>query len=718
MTLTLVADPGSGNIDQHPSGLVVMRAEDFIGPARGDLTTAADGSSVVGTVVQETQALVVPSSFNDAGTGASYFRRWPLAADTLRIPKATLSPYLSGETSFDAYVSIKVTGDVPSNARYKKTNSYYNPFAGGAAVGVAWGRDTTRIDGINIVPTEQWGDQYLMSEPLRIFWSGISSGTNLVMRAWGVTGGTIELSFDLIYLMPRGGFPSLRQIYGMGFFPFDISANGVVPVDEDNDDTDNVIGKFSVGSTTGAVTGFQDLTTVDFQEAGDEPTNYDITVGRWDGSSPDNDPLDPQSWITFIAAPHYIPDITLINDTFSGSALGTSGVTFATTEGYIVTGSAINSGGPGHPNATSGWTRDGAGNLRCSIPTDTSIPGGGPYAGTPHANCFFGASETLVGGSLDPRDYQHRLIGLEDFTAETTFSADSASDEVNWLFGFQAITQADQLPAVPSMLEDGYGVHLDLTAGVLSARLTLCQATPVVAPSFYTGNILYDFSSTITVDAAYVALTVYRAKVERRRYRVRAKVWLDGTSEPGAWDFDEYMPFRWYGPGGVPPTGFIDYPYDTNWAGDPDHDNVTLPGGPTLGQRSIPGMVAWPNTVCPNQIIYCSEYILTIEPEGATPVDMLVAEEDYNFANRSNDVVIPYATIPSARWVEGSLRKRHFGGDTNGFNVLGWKDGSGGPEMQASAFSQLYELAKIGGILSLSHLRVANRYAGVTTVRG
>jgi hypothetical protein len=691
MTLSLVGDPGNGNIAQHPSGLVVLRAEDFVGPARGDLTTASDSSSVVGTVVQDTQALVVPSTFSSAGTGADYPRRWALASDTLRFPIATLDPYLNGTPSFDAYVSIKVTGGVPSNARYRETNSYFNGFLGGAAVGVAWGRDTTLNSGINIVPTSQWGDQYLMSEPLRIFWSAISAGTNLVLRAWGVTGGTIEHSIDLVYFIPRDG--NLRLRYSMSLFPFDIGSNGVVFQDEDNDDTDNVIGKFSVGSTTGAGVLYQGETTVDYQDAGDEPTNYDITNNEWDGSDPATNPLDPFGWISFIAAPHYIPTTSLINDTFSGAATGGSGILIASSQGYIVNSPGNNFGGPGHPNGTSGWTRDGAGNLRCSIVRSTAIPAGGPYAGTPHATLWFGLEETISAGSTDPRDYQPVLWGLDDFTEETTFAADKATDEVNLMVGFLATT-ATGSPGSVDMTTNGYGVVLSLTGGVLTATLKACSTEGT--PSFYTGDDLYDFSSPITVDAAYAANTVYRVKIERRRYRVRAKVWLDGSSEPSTWDFDEYMPFRWRGSGGTGTSGWIDYPYDTNWAGNLSHDTADLE--PWIDQRSIPGMMAWPNPTCPDQIVAISEILIDIEPEGTTTVDMVVAEENYDFTSRSNDLIIPYASIPSARWVEGSLRARHFGADTNGFNIVAWKDGSGGPEMQASALSQLYELVSLGPI--------------------
>ena len=690
MTLTLVADPGNGNVVQHPSGLVVLRAEDFVGGARGDLTTSADSSSVAGTVVVDTQAFVVPSTLASAGTGASALRRFALAANTLEIPIATLSPLLSANTFFQAMVTLKVEGDVPSNARYKKTHSYYGVDQGGAAAGMAWGRDTTFISGVNI-QTEFYGDQFKVTMPLQIGWSTVSGNTDLVLRIWGVTGGTMSYSLDLVYLMTFGG--DLRLRHNLGNYPvLDLGTNGSVDIDQDNDDTDNIIGKFSVGTVSHAagVEGFSVPT--DFQEAGDEPTAYNITDGDWTGPMPTT-PDDPKSWLSFIAAPQYIPETTLINDPFAGAALGTSGVTFATTEGYILTGSGGNFGGPGHPNGTSGWTRDGAGNIRCSI-VNSAASGTGTYAGFfPHADLTLGVLDIISGSASDPRNYQHTLLGLEDATVETTFACDTASGEVNLLVGFRAFS-GNAFPIDQSFLDNSYGCRLSLSGGVLEAALMVVEEGAITSPTPTNGTI-QDFSSTSTVDAAYAANTVYRVKVERRRYRMRAKVWLDGTSEPGSWTFDEYMPFRWLGGGN---EGFIDYEYDTNWSGDTDHDTVEVDIWYTA-QQSIAGMTCWPNVTTPNQVVRCSEYILTVEPEGTTPVDMLVAEENNDGSSRSNDVTVPYATIPSARFVEGSLRKRHFSSDSLGFNLLGWKDGAGGPEMQASALPIAWELGVLGEFL-------------------
>lgn len=684
MTLSLVDAPSS--IQQFSSGLVAIRAEDFVGPARGDLSVVSDSESVAGSVVKEQQALVVPSTLSSAGTGATVAARWALASDTLRIPVSTLSPYLSSETSFHVIAGLKVVGDVPSNARYKKSHRLFGLFAGGAAVGIAWGRDTTQLAEPSQIFTSLHDGQFKFQPPPQVFWSGISSGTNLVMRAWGVTGGTIELHIDVVYLMPLG---DLRIGHFTGDYgPFQVSSNGGILADEDNDDTDNVIGQFSVGGVHFEGI-FSSFVPSDFQDSEDEPTVYNATTGDWGF-----DPLDPKSWLSFIAAPHYVPSTSLISEgSFAGAitAVGT-GTHHQSSSGYLFRGEQGNFGGPGHPSGT-GWRRDGGGRLRCGIPSSASSPTG-TYAGFfPHAELLIGSTDLVSGSSTDPRNYTHTLLGLEDFIIESTFECDTGSGEVNAIYGFQAYAgTAFASPA--SLLQGGYGLVMRLTGGSLSAELIAIDTPPIVSPTPINGTV-YSFATPSTLDASYTAGDRWRVKVERRRYQLRAKVWLDGTGEPGTWTFDEHMPFRWDESGGSG-VGFIDYPYDTGWSGDTQHDLRPYRIWDTH-QMSLPGVVCWPNATSPQQQVFLDEFYIDIDPAGATPIDMLVSEEDHDGSNRSNAVTIPFATVPSSRFIEGSLRKRHFSGDTLGFNILAWKDGSSGPELQSSAIAAAYELAVLGG---------------------
>lgn len=686
MTLTLVDAPANGAVDQYPSGLVVLRAEDFVGPARGTLTTTADADSVVGTVVTETQALAVPTTIAGAGTSS----RWALASDTIRIPVATLSPYLSSEINFDAMFSIKVSGDVPSNARYEKTHAFFDQFHGGASAGVAWGRDTTLLDGRSI-QTELYDGQFLITAPVTIGWSVISGNTNLVVRVWGVTGGTMSYALDLIYLMPVGGDMRLKHLL-FGYAPMGLAANGVVDPDQDDDVTDNIIGAHSVGivNHTPGVAQAGPGALVDFQQADDEPTAYDISGGDWVGPKPT--PLDPNSWMAFIAAPQYIPETVLVDDPFTAIApsvsLGVMGP-----QGYVLSDTLQGVGGPGHSSGFNGWTGDGASAINCYFPSSASQPSGS-YGSFPHAHLWVGLSGLPLGVSdTDPRNYTHTLFGLEDHTSETTWACNRADGEVGSLIGFQSFSGTDfPDPVLVGMTNNGYGVKLVLSGGVLTATLAACETTTIAGPTPTNGTI-YEFATPITLDASYTAGDTYRVKVERRRYRLRAKVWEDGTSEPGSWTFDEYMPFRWDEIAGSG-TGFIDYPYNTGWAGNAAHDEVIADIWDEHQQSIVTYMVYIPGANSPEQHVISEDYKVWIDPVGASPIDMLVAEEDWNGANHSNNVTIPFSTVPSHRFVEGSLRKRHFSLDTRGWNILAWKDGGAGPEMQSSGLPLAWEKAR------------------------
>lgn len=696
MTLSLVDAP-AGSIEQHPSGLIVLRAEDFVGPARAGLSTVADADSVSGTVVLEEQAFAVPTTTAGAGSG-TVSTRWGLASDTLRIPVSTISPYMTGFTRIHAYAGLKVLGDVPSNARYKKSHCLFNFLANGAQAGMCWGRDTSVRDDPDQMQTSLYGDQYKLQRSLLI-WSDISLGTNLTLRAWGVTGGSMQFYIDLVYLMPHDRADNLSILFSGNFYrPFQLASNGVVLVDQDNDDTDNVVGKVSVGGAH-FFEGMGGTTSpLDFQDAEDEPTVYNVTGNDWGV-----DPVDPRSWLSFIAAPHYIPATSLVSEaSFAGAATG-NGIIHQSASGYLFLGELGNFGGPGHPAGT-GWRRDGAGRIRCAIPSSASV--GGAFSTTAHAELWIGLSEVISGAATDPRNYTHTLLGLEDFIMESTFECDTSSGEVNTMYGFTAYG-GSAFPAgtQASLLRNGYGLVMRLTGGALSADLLVIETTNIVGATFTNGAV-YSFAGPTTLDASYTAGDRWRVKIERRRYRLRAKVWEDGTSEPGSWTFDAYMPFRWDESGGSG-VGFIDYPYDTNWAGDTAHDIRFAPVYDDF-QMSLPTIMCFPQTTgAPQQIVYLDECYIDIDPEGASPIDMLVSEQNYDGGSPSNDETIPYATIPAARFVEGSLRKRHFSADTLGFNVLAWKNGSAGPELQASMIPILYELGKLGQFLPQIYRRTA-----------
>jgi hypothetical protein len=136
--------------------------------------------------------------------------------------------------------------------------------------------------------------------------------------------------------------------------------------------------------------------------------------------------------------------------------------------------------------------------------------------------------------------------------------------------------------------------------------------------------------------------------------------------------------------------GFIDHPYDTNWTSSADHDIWDVL--PWQASWSTPGLLALPGLMQPEMKITVEHFKVTCDPHGASVVDMFVQEENYDGTDASNELTIPYSTLPSWRMVDGTFRHRHFGSDTNGFNLRAWKDG-GTPELQLSGLPMAWERA-------------------------
>ena len=142
MALTLVT--ATSPVNQLANGIISIRCEDYVGAARGTLTTTADGASVAGTVVAETQTIAVQTTFVTRGT------LYGGVANTVVVPKAdlTLDPDADSyhvfismfDTDSNGYVKISgivegghcvvLRGYLASEAAYVGDNSW----------GTSWGQ--------------------------------------------------------------------------------------------------------------------------------------------------------------------------------------------------------------------------------------------------------------------------------------------------------------------------------------------------------------------------------------------------------------------------------------------------------------------------------------------------------------------------------------------------------------------------------------------------
>lgn len=684
MTLSLVTLPSS--IQQYPSGLIALRCADFMGPARGTLSSVADGDSLAGNVVLEEQAIAVATSV------VSFSTRFAAAADTLRVPWSTLTALFPGGT-FGAYfmVSVKATGDTPAGGDASgATHLRWATNSLGPAL--TFGRDTTLLNNTSIWRSV-WGDQFLISDPQFISTSSMT-GTNMVLRLWGITGGTLQFALDALYVIPR------ISDFGVSSFPsdfpvFSFDSDGAMFIDEDTDPSGVPIG--GDHSTTWMEQNpiANIFTLADIQEANDEPTYLDINGnGLWDGST-DPPGADPPSLLALMAAPIYLPAQSLISDPFSNSHLSddSTNPVVSTPAKFTKTLFVGNYGGA---PIEKGWS-EVSGFARARIPAGV-VAGVGFY---PQCLMVFGNGPVITGETNTP-DHQHPLLTqLEDCVQTFSFDIDTVAEvKLGCGQGGGATITTYNTHALLEL--DGAGA---LTLSLVSQASQMGAASS--DPSTDTRQVI---DGPVTITGSYSAGTTYWAKVERRRYHWRAKCWADGDPEPG-WQVEgfAYMLAR-NSTSSV--FSWIAHPYDTNWVGDVNHDFVM--NDPT-DDRGCPFFIAETGNSQPQVDIRVFQYDLELDPAGS-PVDMHIQEEKYDGSAQWDSVTVPYATVPSWRMVEGTARQRHFGLDTHGFNLRLWKDAG---TIQYAAVPILWERAQVSaaGIISLSHLRAGDRYGDRVTLR-
>lgn len=652
-------------IQETASGVISIRCEDYVGPARGTLTTVTDSISVAGTVVKDTQTIALATS------AVSFSTRWALASDTLRIPIADiLSFYDTSAAGLAMLLGLKVLGTGPIDAT--RGSSFYAYDVDASTPSVSFGRDSTYF-GSRAIQKSVWGNQYRIIEPLNISESNFLTGvTNLTIRAWGITGGSQEFYLDVLYLIPFGGL--WNGVYSPSIFtPLELFQNGEVYQDQDNNASSNVLGKFSV-QESGSKSGWPSFvgSPVDYQSANDEPTVFDANQqGLWDGVSGSPPLLDPSSYLMVICATNHLPAQTIISEPFNDTITPGFGVYGTTPQGYSkFYGGANTTGG------ASGW-RENSGYAECFI------RGGQTGNFWPHSEMAFGTKSDVL-GSL-PHQARPILTDLEDCVITFSFSI-TGSAHIKFLAGICD----DPNPGGPGFNFALSGLLVDNASGALTVSLQSLDSRSVSSITSFGGDQFrrnFGSPSSVQITASYTPGNIYWVKVERRRYYWRAKCWADGTSEPSSWAVTGHGSYAKRNTAGTV-IGWLDYPYDDNWASSVDNDTIFSNSGP-LRNRGIPSICAEEGSQSTaDNFLRIHQYDLTVDPVGSSPGDMHIAEVKYDFSAQWDEI-----TVPAGSWriVDAGFRKRHFLADTHGFNINAWKS-SGAPELQYSLIPAMYEL--------------------------
>lgn len=688
----------TGSVTSLKNGIIIVQCKDFIGPARGTLTTISDPLSVVGTVIEDSQTIPVQT------TNTSINQQFGLVDDSMRVDVVSLP--LETDVDYRIYVGARVTGSPPSNALSRVTAlTYGNDVSTGVAGFFGWGIQDAGGSGYKNAPFRRIANGnipyyviYYIGQWFR------ESETYMKLRGWGVTGGNDQTTlFDVLYFVPISelGSPpdpewtSEDFILSARYLPLNFGINGTLLTDEDDDSTSaSWLGAHSV-LTWGDPWTDQQEGQVDFQESEDESTAFNNANTEWDGSGtpPWGTIPDPYAYLAFISGLSHVPDLAIVTETFPSFVLDTNwfipgpgGWIYKSSDNYVVAGSLGGFVGNHSGSAVvgSGWEPMSGGFFRCYFPQNQD-------GNDQQQNIVWGQSEIagFAGEStLDPRTHKP-TIQCENGVLTARIKSDTVQ-QTSFAVGMHKFhsSVASQTPTMAVLEIDG--------SGNLTLALRTAQSNPI--------NIDSTWAGPTSVGSGYSANDEWWVKVEKRGYHWRAKAWADGDTEPD-WQIEGQEPMFSTAAAGVEE---ISYPYDDSWNdGDPDHDQVLFdPRGyiSVARKNCFPFVRAWPGANLAEAALDLLEFKMNYDSGNGTPGNTHAKVYKYDDSVVfDNEITIPYG---SHRWVYGLAKKRRFNLGEDTYNIRVWKDSSN-PTLSPAILGHVWErrLHAVPGPVHLEPIR-------------
>jgi hypothetical protein len=653
LTLT-VATPGVDPITTLDNGIKIVRCAEYVGGARGTLSTVADSLSVSGTVVKDEQTLAA------ATTTAN---RFGSVSDSVTIPVADFD-YPDPDASYVGFLGLRSEGSTPVGAKMGERFQYYLNNVGPS---VMLGRDGS-VDVFNTRVPKWIYEHYTLVE-LGGFGPPFDTGvTDINIRAWGITNGADPMSWylDVLYLVPNvleSSDDNDREFFGA--WSFYVRQDITLPA---TDDVTNDIGQYSVLYHTDDGT-FQDGEGMDIQTDDDENTESDwhdiFTV----------EPERESSWVTIVGTgSRLIQPFTVSEFDFSTEA-GTFVQTYELPDGFIM---------QGERNLTQGWEVSG-GAWRSMGPTSARGFNDNDY-------WALGQYTQRTGFSAgDPSTYAPQMGPVESFVLTMKLTLTSGFP-VGGAFSFVG-GGVEWSTSTSAQMRRLAGVEVKHSpGGTTQARLCYSDGHDInVVPDDMAG------AGFTTVLGGLGTGGSYWVKVERRFYHWRAKVWLDGSSEPGAWTLEAYQPIE-NGFGGT----IIQYPWLTGWTVFPNVAAlpVTLDNSSSLTPMSPGGMVWFYtgfNSIVPQYQFEMNEIHCDYNPDTAPGGSGTYTGAYYHLEkfDGSEDWGTAYVPPGALQVLYTDYAPHHFGGtvawgtDIHGGNFMAWRE-TGGKLLQAAAYSQFF----------------------------
>lgn len=482
----------------YPCGVIALRATDWLGPARGSLSTEAAAQAITGGAVRDEQTVSGIFTDNQAALQT--------ADDTLVIDTSGLSVEVA--MRYRVFVSLKIEGDWDSTNSDTLRSAGNDEFVWACAFSWSFQSDFTGTIRRCLAQPRRC-PHYVIGE-FEGETTDFDGTQTMYFRAAAEAGTTIEYLIDQVFLVPFRFSSSFAAFGG-------IDSDGLM---DDGPDGGDLNGKFTAHVNPHETRISLVVPGGDYQQSPDEELLEYVTPVDFSNSISDNGNEVTACAYSFHGA-QYREEGSLTED-FFGRTEGP--------ESWGLTPEGFTWDPFPFPSTGYNFFTDGAQGV---INTDDSSMGA----------CISLNQVGTIGAS----------IRSPDFSFSGVFSADEPTD-VGGAGVFRAFARL-WLSSHPA--QRSWYVHLDLLAGIWS--LHLANSRTYIGTAIDNGTLSDKFAGDFTIPGwAFGSPVGFR--IEKKRYVLKVRIWDATGAEPSTWDFEDFMPVDNASTGNL--TAVKDYPYD------------------------------------------------------------------------------------------------------------------------------------------------------------
>lgn len=485
----------------YPCGVIALRATDWLGPARGSLSTESAAQAITGEAVRDEQT--VSGIFTDRPAALQS------ADDTLVIDTSGLS--VEVDMRYRVFVSLKIEGEWDSTNSDTLRSAGCDEFAWACAFAWSFQSDFTGTIRLCLALPRRC-PHYVIGE-----FEGETTefdGTQtMYFRAAAETGTTIEYLIDQVFLVPFEFSTEFAMLGG-------IDSDGLM---DDGPDGGDLNGKFTA-------------------HVNPHETRFDFIVQAGDyQKSPD------EELIAFVT-----PDDFGIELSDSGSEAAACAYSFHGAqyreEGPLIEDFFTRTTGPD----SWGFTPEGFGWMQFPIPStayDSYTDGARGVIDALSAISGVATqslSSSVLGG-----------VGASIWTPDLAFSGEFEATESTDRPGAGTFRYDVRIWLSSRSAARSWFIRLNLidkTWALYLGNARVYALTSLVLP------LVYKFSSDFDISSWFSFGSSVGFRIEKKRYLLRVRLWDATGAEPSTWDFEDFMPVDDSSTGNL--STVKDYPYD------------------------------------------------------------------------------------------------------------------------------------------------------------